>query len=170
MMKDGTPAYSNFDIAAYLAEAGPLGCVALRVGPGRRHGMGRPWACARPTSPKRPPSTLSAGTARVGRLDSLPSWLNPTTPPSHLPASPAELLRRGCACAGRKARRWKPPKLFVAVLQQQPDCFEAHCRLGTALRQCTGWMRRSSAWRPPSACARPIRDCVCCWAPSISRA
>ncbi|MGO9199331.1 MAG: Gfo/Idh/MocA family protein [Limisphaerales bacterium] len=36
MMKDGTPAYSNFDIAAYLAEVVLLGCVALRVGPGRR--------------------------------------------------------------------------------------------------------------------------------------
>ena len=36
MMKDGTPAYSNFDIAAYLAEVILLGCVALRVGEGRR--------------------------------------------------------------------------------------------------------------------------------------
>jgi len=36
MMKDGTPAYSNFDIAAYLAEVVLLGAVALRVGPGRR--------------------------------------------------------------------------------------------------------------------------------------
>ncbi len=36
MMKEGTPAYSNFDIAAYLAEVVLLGCVALRVGPGRR--------------------------------------------------------------------------------------------------------------------------------------
>jgi hypothetical protein len=36
MMKDGTPAYSNFDIAAYLAEVVLLGCVALRVGPERR--------------------------------------------------------------------------------------------------------------------------------------
>jgi predicted dehydrogenase len=35
MMKDGTPAYSNFDIAAYLAEVILLGCVALRVGEGR---------------------------------------------------------------------------------------------------------------------------------------
>jgi len=36
MMKDGTPAYSNFDIAAYLAEVILLGCVALRVGAGKR--------------------------------------------------------------------------------------------------------------------------------------
>jgi hypothetical protein len=36
MMKNGTPAYSNFDIAAYLAEVILLGCVALRVGEGRR--------------------------------------------------------------------------------------------------------------------------------------
>lgn len=34
MMKDGTPAYSNFDIAAYLAEVILLGSVALRVGEG----------------------------------------------------------------------------------------------------------------------------------------
>jgi predicted dehydrogenase len=36
MMKDGTPAYSNFDIAAYLGEVILLGCVALRVGEGRK--------------------------------------------------------------------------------------------------------------------------------------
>jgi hypothetical protein len=36
MMKDGTPGYSNFDIAAYLAEVILLGCVALKVGEGRR--------------------------------------------------------------------------------------------------------------------------------------
>ena len=36
MMKDGVPAYSNFDIAAYLAEVILLGCVALRVGEGKR--------------------------------------------------------------------------------------------------------------------------------------
>ncbi len=34
MMKEGTPAYSNFDIAAYLAEVILLGCVALRMGEG----------------------------------------------------------------------------------------------------------------------------------------
>ena len=36
MMKDGEPAYSNFDIAGYLAEVILLGCVALRVGEGKR--------------------------------------------------------------------------------------------------------------------------------------
>lgn len=36
MMKDGTPAFSNFDIAAYLTEIILLGCVALRVGEGSR--------------------------------------------------------------------------------------------------------------------------------------
>lgn len=35
MMKEGAPAYSNFDIAAYLAEVILLGCIALRVGEGR---------------------------------------------------------------------------------------------------------------------------------------
>ncbi len=34
MMREGTPAYSNFDIAAYLTEIILLGCVALRVGEG----------------------------------------------------------------------------------------------------------------------------------------
>ncbi len=36
MMRDGTPAYSNFDIAAYLTEIILLGCIALRVGEGVR--------------------------------------------------------------------------------------------------------------------------------------
>ena len=36
MMRDGTPSYSNFDIAGYLAEVILLGCVALRVGEGKR--------------------------------------------------------------------------------------------------------------------------------------
>jgi predicted dehydrogenase len=38
MMKDleGKPAYSNFDIAAYLTEIILLGCIALRVGEGRK--------------------------------------------------------------------------------------------------------------------------------------
>lgn len=36
MMRDGTPAYSNFDIAAYLTEIILLGCIALRVGVQRR--------------------------------------------------------------------------------------------------------------------------------------
>jgi predicted dehydrogenase len=36
MMKEGVPAYSNFDIAAYLTEIILLGCIALRVGEGQR--------------------------------------------------------------------------------------------------------------------------------------
>jgi len=36
MMKEGTPSYSNFEIAGYLAEVILLGCVALRVGPNKR--------------------------------------------------------------------------------------------------------------------------------------
>ena len=35
MMRSGTPAYSNFDIAAYLTEIILLGCVAMRVGVGK---------------------------------------------------------------------------------------------------------------------------------------
>ncbi len=35
MMRDGTPAYSNFDIAAYLTEIILLGCIAVRVGEGK---------------------------------------------------------------------------------------------------------------------------------------
>jgi len=36
MMKDGTPGYSNFDIAAYLTEIILLGSIASRVGEGVR--------------------------------------------------------------------------------------------------------------------------------------
>jgi hypothetical protein len=50
MMKDGTPAYSNFDIAAYLAEVILLGCVAERVGEGRR----MEWDGPNMTSPNLP--------------------------------------------------------------------------------------------------------------------
>ena len=35
-VRGGPPAYSNFDIAAYLTEIILLGCVAMRVGVGRR--------------------------------------------------------------------------------------------------------------------------------------
>jgi hypothetical protein len=35
MMRDGTPAYSNFDIAAYLTEIILLGCVSPRLGVGK---------------------------------------------------------------------------------------------------------------------------------------
>lgn len=36
MMKEGVPAYSNFDIAAYLTEIILLGCIAERMGEGNR--------------------------------------------------------------------------------------------------------------------------------------
>jgi len=36
MIKGGAPAYSNFDISAYLTEIILLGCIALRVGEGVR--------------------------------------------------------------------------------------------------------------------------------------
>ena len=36
MMKEGTPAFSNFDVAAYLTEIILLGCIATRVGEGHR--------------------------------------------------------------------------------------------------------------------------------------
>jgi predicted dehydrogenase len=36
MMKEGIPSYSNFGIASYLAEVVLLGCIAQRVGEGRR--------------------------------------------------------------------------------------------------------------------------------------
>lgn len=50
MIKEGTPAYSNFDIAAYLTEIILLGCVALRVGEGRR----MEWDGPNMTSPNLP--------------------------------------------------------------------------------------------------------------------
>jgi hypothetical protein len=36
MIRDGTPSYSNFDVAAYLTEIILLGCIAMRVGVGRK--------------------------------------------------------------------------------------------------------------------------------------
>ena len=63
-----------------------------------------------------------------------PEASNLTTPQSQLPDGPAErLFQRACAGAA-KGRALEAAKLFVAVLQQQPACFEAHCRLGMALR------------------------------------
>ncbi len=50
MMKEGTPAYSNFDIAAYLTEIILLGCVALRVGLNKR----MDWDGPRMRSPNLP--------------------------------------------------------------------------------------------------------------------
>ena len=70
MMKDGTPAYSNFDIAAYLAEVVLLGCVALRVGPGRRMEWDGPGSALAQHPRKTPPASPSATTARVGKPES----------------------------------------------------------------------------------------------------
>ena len=50
MMRDGTPAYSNFDIAAYLTEIILLGCVGLRVGVGKE----MQWDGPKMTSPNLP--------------------------------------------------------------------------------------------------------------------
>jgi predicted dehydrogenase len=50
MMKGGPPAYSNFDIAAYLTEIILLGCVALRVGVGRKLDWDGPNMRAKNTS------------------------------------------------------------------------------------------------------------------------
>ncbi|MGD0815965.1 MAG: Gfo/Idh/MocA family oxidoreductase [Verrucomicrobiota bacterium] len=50
MMKDGTPAYSNFDIAGYLAEVILLGCVAVRLGEGQR----MEWDGPKMKSPNQP--------------------------------------------------------------------------------------------------------------------
>jgi hypothetical protein len=36
MIKTGQPAFSRFEIAAFLTETILLGCIALRVGEGRR--------------------------------------------------------------------------------------------------------------------------------------
>ncbi len=50
MMKTGEPAYSNFDIAAYLTEIILLGCIALRVGEGKK----MEWDGPNMTSPNTP--------------------------------------------------------------------------------------------------------------------
>jgi hypothetical protein len=50
MMKGGGPAYSNFEIAGYLAEVILLGCVAARLGEGRR----MEWDGPNMTSPNLP--------------------------------------------------------------------------------------------------------------------
>ncbi len=52
MMREGTPAYSNFDIAAYLTEIILLGCIGMRVGVGRR----MDWNGPEMTSPNCPES------------------------------------------------------------------------------------------------------------------
>jgi predicted dehydrogenase len=50
MIKDGTPAYSNFDIAAYLTEIILLGCIAMKVGVGEK----MQWDGPNMKSPNRP--------------------------------------------------------------------------------------------------------------------
>lgn len=50
MMRDGTPAYSNFAIAAYLTEIILLGCIALRSGVGSK----MDWDGPNMKSPNRP--------------------------------------------------------------------------------------------------------------------
>jgi Oxidoreductase family, NAD-binding Rossmann fold/Oxidoreductase family, C-terminal alpha/beta domain len=53
MMKDGTPAYSNFEIAGYLTEIILLGAVALRCGVGKR----MEWDGPKMVSPNLPASS-----------------------------------------------------------------------------------------------------------------
>jgi hypothetical protein len=50
LMKDGTPAYSNFEVAGYLTEIVLLGCVALRVGVAKK----MEWDGPNMHSPNRP--------------------------------------------------------------------------------------------------------------------
>ena len=64
MMKEGVPAYSNFDIAAYLTEIILLGCVALRVGEGER----MEWDGPNMRSPNLP------GAARFVTRDNRHGW------------------------------------------------------------------------------------------------
>ena len=67
MMKDGEPAYSNFDIAAYLTEIILLGCIAHAGRRGQEDGLGRPehevaQRVARPRV-RPPPEPAGLGTA-----------------------------------------------------------------------------------------------------------
>ncbi len=64
MMKDGTPSYSNFDIAAYLTEIILLGAVASRVGEGRP----MEWDGPNMKSPNLPEA------ARFVSRDNRPGW------------------------------------------------------------------------------------------------
>jgi hypothetical protein len=64
MMRNGTPAFSNFDIAAYLAEVILLGCVALRTGVGKR----MEWDGPNMVSPNLPES------ARFVKRENRASW------------------------------------------------------------------------------------------------
>ena len=64
MMKDGSPSYSNFDIAAYLTEIILLGCIAMRVGEGTR----MEWDGPGMKSPN------VADAAKFVKRDSRPGW------------------------------------------------------------------------------------------------
>jgi hypothetical protein len=64
MMKDGTPAFSNFDIAAYLTEIILLGCIALRVGEGQKMEWDGPNM----------KSTNIAEAAKFVKRDNRPGW------------------------------------------------------------------------------------------------
>jgi predicted dehydrogenase len=64
MMKDGTPAFSNFDIAAYLTEIILLGCIALRVGEGNKMEWDGPNM----------KSTNIADAAKFVKRESRPGW------------------------------------------------------------------------------------------------
>jgi hypothetical protein len=64
MIKDGTPSYSNFDIAAYLTEIILLGSIAMRVGEGVR----MEWDGPNMKSPNVPEA------AKFVKRDSRPGW------------------------------------------------------------------------------------------------
>ena len=64
MMKEGTQAFSNFDIAAYLTEIILLGCIALNVGEGVR----MEWDGPNMKSPNVPDA------AKFVKRDSRPGW------------------------------------------------------------------------------------------------
>ncbi|MDB5321831.1 MAG: oxidoreductase domain protein [Phycisphaerales bacterium] len=64
MIRDGTPSYSNFDIAAYLTEIILLGSIAMRVGEGVR----MEWDGPNMKSPNVPEA------AKFVKRDSRPGW------------------------------------------------------------------------------------------------
>ena len=64
MIQDGTPSYSNFDIAAYLTEIILLGSIAMRVGEGVR----MEWDGPNMKSPNVPDA------AKFVKRDSRPGW------------------------------------------------------------------------------------------------
>ena len=68
MMRGGPPAYSNFDIAAYLTEIILLGCVALRLGAGKK----MDWDGPKMLSPSHPEAAQFV--RRINRR----GWESPT--------------------------------------------------------------------------------------------